>query len=170
MLSWRLTVERPYNWATRGRAPQDAVWRRALYDEAADADGQETGTVLVDLTKAFEMVRLDLVWKTGLRTHMHPVILSLVLESFAFARRLTADGVVTEPVHSLSAILAGGGFATDALFVVLRRACDELLIMHPEVDMCLFVDDLTIHCSGSQDYVIEQLTSAVDDVIGMFRN
>ena len=135
--AWRTTVDRPYNWAARGRSPQDAVWRRALLDEVAACEGHTCGGVLVDLTKAFEMVRLDLVWRAGLRLHLHPLVLGLMLESFAFARVITAQGVVTDPVHTLSAILAGGSFATDALFMVLMGKCDDLLVMHRTAELCL---------------------------------
>ena len=54
-------------------------------------------------------------------------------------------GAVAQPVFTLSAILAGSSFATDALFIVLVFVCDELVIEHPQTDLCLFVDDLTLH-------------------------
>jgi len=40
-------------------------------------------TAFVDLVKAFEMVRLELAWMAGLRLHFPPMVLRLVLESFA---------------------------------------------------------------------------------------
>ena len=102
--AWRCTVERPYNWAAKGRCPQDAVWRRALMDEANLEEGKSAGAVLLDLTKAFEMVKLEIVWRVGLRLHFHPVLLAMILESFSFARVLTIQGAVSDPVHTLSLI------------------------------------------------------------------
>jgi hypothetical protein len=72
--AWRATVERPYNWAARGRSSQAAVWKCALESEAAEGRGQLTAALLVDLTKAFEMVRLELVWLHGLRLQLHPCL------------------------------------------------------------------------------------------------
>ena len=58
---WRKTVERSYNWAAKGKSPQAAVWRLALRTEAAMARGEESAAALIDLAKAFEYVRLELV-------------------------------------------------------------------------------------------------------------
>ena len=115
----------------------------------------------VDLVKAFEMVKLELVWRRGLCMHFPPKVLRLVLESFAFARLLSLSGAVSEAVHTLSAILAGGSFATDALFVVLVLPCDELVLEHPGADLCLFVDDLTIHVVGMENEVAVDMQAAV---------
>ena len=43
--------------------------------------------------------------------HRHP----LALEAFAFVRHLMLNGALSEAVATLSAILAGSSFATDAL-------------------------------------------------------
>ena len=94
------------------------------------------------------MVKLDLVWRACLRLHFPPLILRLVLEAFSFARHLALNGAVSKGILTLSAILTGGSFATDALFIVLLGPCDELLIEHPKVSLCLFVDDLTFMHSG----------------------
>ena len=69
--AWRCTVERSYNWAAKGRSPQAAVWKQALHAEAAAARGLQSAATLVDLVKAFEMVKLELVWRNGLVLHYH---------------------------------------------------------------------------------------------------
>jgi ribonuclease HI len=165
MSSWRCSTERSYNWAARGRSPQAAVWKVALQDEAALTRGERSAAGLVDLAKAFEQVKLELVWRCGLRLHMPPKILRLILETFAFARRLILNGAVSEAVSTLSAILAGGGYATDALFVVLVGPCDELVIEHPAASLCLFIDDLTVHATGAQEEVAGLLQSALSGCI-----
>ena len=111
----------------------------------------QAASVLIDLVKAFELVRLELVWAAGLRLGFPAVILRLVLEAFAFARRLVINAALSEATVTLSAILAGGSFATDALFLVLIEPCDALLRAHqPRVDLRLFVDDLTIDAVGTE--------------------
>ena len=56
-------MERSYNWAAKGRSPEAAVWRQALRAEAAAAKGLQSAAALIDLIKAFEMAKLELVWK-----------------------------------------------------------------------------------------------------------
>ena len=159
---WRRSVERDYNWAAKGRSAQTAVWRQALRDEAAIARGKMTAATLVDLVKAFEMVKLELVWRQGLALHFPPLVLRMVLESFAFARMLSWKGAVAEEVHTLSAILAGGSFATDALYIVLIWPCDELVFENPRADLCLFVDDLTLHVEGDKE---EQVANDLQSLV-----
>ena len=60
---WRAAAKRDYDWAAKGRSAQDAVYGQALQDEAALARGRCTSTVLFDRVKAYEMVRLELVWR-----------------------------------------------------------------------------------------------------------
>ena len=163
--AWRATVSRDYNWAAKGRCPEDAVWKQALRGEVARAEGKETGSTLVDLVKAFEMVRLELVWQAGLRLHFPPLILRMVMEVFSLGRRLILDKAVAATIFTLSAILAGGSFATDALYVILVKTCDGILIEHPGTDLCLFVDDITLSVTGSAQYVAATLPIIFDEMV-----
>jgi hypothetical protein len=63
-----------------------------------------------------------------------------MLESFAFERVLKIGDAFSTGVQSLSAILAGGKFATDALFLVLVGPMDDLV--------CLFSNDFALHLRG----------------------
>ena len=45
------------------------------------------------------------------------------------------DGACADPVNTLSALVAGGSFATDCLFLVLADPCDEILIEHPRREL-----------------------------------
>ena len=94
IVAWRSTINRSYNFASKGTSAQLAAWRQALHAEAAVASGGFSIAGLVDLVKAFEMVRLDLVWRVGLKVHCPPAILRLELEAFSWGRRLTMHGVV----------------------------------------------------------------------------
>jgi len=114
-VEWRRPVHRGYNAAAGGRTVEHAVWRQALFDEAGGAEGLVTGAILLDLVKAFEMVKLQSVWEAGVHWRFPASILRLMLETFAFARHLVYQGAVAEAANALTAILAGGGFATDAL-------------------------------------------------------
>ena len=164
---WRAGVARHYNWAAKGRSPQAAVWLHAFKAEAASAKGICSAAGLLDLVKAFEMVRLELVWFRGLELGFPALILRMVLEIFSFTRRLLLSGAVSDPVDTLSAILAGSGFATDAMFIVLIKPCDTLVKEIPASDLCLFVDDLTVHVVGTEATVKKELTGAIEKCVDM---
>ena len=67
----------------------------------------------------------------------------------------------------MSAILAGSSFATDALFMVLIGPCDHLAVSH-KVELCLFVDDLTLDAVGTTAFVQSALPAALRDCIDIF--
>ena len=160
---WRCTIERSYNWAAKGRSTEAAVWKQSIQAEAARASGLEPAACLIDLVKAFEMVKLELVWRFGLDLHFPPVLLKLILEACAFARHLVFQGAVAEAVWSLSAILAGGSFTTDLLLIIMVRPCDQIASRIGDGDLWLFVDDLTLHVWGSLSDVARRL----DDVVSL---
>ena len=57
----------------KGGDAQRAAWISSLHAEAAALGKRQYAQGLIDLVKAFEMVRLELVWAAGLRLHFHPV-------------------------------------------------------------------------------------------------
>ena len=121
---WARGNSRPDDWATQGRSAEVAAWNQSVIDEAAAADGLDSATAFVDLAKAFERIRSEDVWRAGVR-HGFPLhILRLALEAFAFARRLSFQGAVSDPTSTLSAVLAGGGFAQIALLLTLMDPLD----------------------------------------------
>ena len=150
---WRTGVERSYNFAGKGKSSDIAAWLQAHKAEYVASKGESSAASLVDLTRAFEMVPLELVWAAGLRLHCPPAILRLELEAFSLTRRLVFRGAVADPIQTYSSILAGGSFATDALFMVMSGVCDRILVENPGVNLCLFVDDLTVHVEGPNDSV-----------------
>ena len=54
------------------------------------------------------------------------------------------QGAMSDGVDTLSAILAGGTYATDCLFMVLALVCDEALVVHP-IEITFYIDDIAIH-------------------------
>ena len=118
---WREKVGRKYDWMGKGKGAEKSVLAQAVYEEAARARGDSTAGVLVDLVKAFEQVALNHVWDLGREMGMPLRVLALARESCAFARRLTYRGAVSGVSKTLSAVLAGSGFAVDLLFVTLVK-------------------------------------------------
>ena len=163
---WVRDHARTYDWATQGRSSESAVWHQALIDEAATADRLSSASTLTDLDKAFERVSLSLVWEAGVRHDFPLAILRLMLESFAFERRLTYQRAVSEPTHTLSAVLAGGGFAQVALLLVLLDPLDQVQAAYPlYLTVCLYVDDIAFHVVGNHIIVAAVLAAATDMLV-----
>ena len=130
MEGWRVKMERGYDWMARGKGAEKSVWAQAVYEEAARARGDSTTGVLLDLVKAFEQVALNNVWEQGMRMGMPMRMQVLALGLRAFARRLTYRCAVSGVSRTLSAVLAGSGYAADLLLVTLVNGVDEIVLRH----------------------------------------
>ncbi len=98
----------------------------------------------------------------------------LVLEMFAFQRCLTMLGAYADGMSTCAAILAGGCFATDALFVVLMPVCDALLESTPQASLCLYVDDLSLHAVAHEadlpaiiTHITKEAIDRLEDGLGL---
>ena len=124
------------------------------------------------LAKAFESVSLEHVWRAGVKHSFPCRVLTLLLEAFAFARRHSYQGAVSEAVNTLSAILAGGGFAQVALFLVLIDPLDDIQIQYSiGVTVCLYVDDIAVNVTGIHPEVVAAvLAQCTSDLIATLEN
>ena len=162
---WRAQNERDYNWSTKGRSAEAAVYGQALRDEAALARGHCVAATLYGSTKAYESVRLELVWEAGKKFKFPLRVLRIVLGGFAFARHLIFNGAVAQPVLTLSAILAGAGAAQDASLLVLLGLVDELVARcHAMASFILYVDDLGAHTRGRNAQMVADQSCRVADL------
>ena len=169
---WARESRRHYDWASQGRSAETAAWHQSLLDEAACADGLKSASVFFDLTKAFETIRLDLVWEAGIRHGFPLSLLRLSLEAFAFDRRLRFQTAVSDPTSTLSAVLAGGGFAQTAMLLVLLRPLDLLWdgFQNRGLSICVYVDDIALHASGSESSVAAVISGASDLLVTMLED
>ena len=136
------------------------------------------------------MIKLEDVWSAGAKPRFPVGILRLAVDSFAFARRLTFRKEVVEPVHALSAILAGSGMAQIALAMVLAEPLERIMEAQPQrplqgtecvrpratqyvpgtsfvlyVRCCLYVGDIVVHFMGSQTAVAKAISETTTAVI-----
>ena len=121
------------------------------------------------------MVPLENVWRAGLKLQFPPDILRMELEAFAAARTLLVNGACSEPVSSLSALVAGASFATDCLFLVLVEPLDQILIEHPRNSLCevhaaFYADDINMIVSGPAVEAEAEAASVADTVIDKLEN
>ena len=168
---WRSSCRREYNWMCRGKGSERSAWAQSIYDEAAVASGRTTASVMLDLVKAFEQVVLGQVWRCGAKLDFPKRLLTLALEACAFTRRLSYKGAVSSEAHTVTAILAGGGMATDLLFVALVEAVDGILRRHEEaatrttLRCYMIVDDIKLTVEGPEARVAEVLPAVADDAV-----
>ena len=169
--NWRSSCRREYNWMCKGKGAERSAWAQNIYEEAAVASGRATASILLDLVKAFEQVVLGQVWRCGARQGFPRRILVLALEACAFARRLSYRGAVSSEANTATAILAGGGMATDLLFVSLVEAVDGILRRHEvaatetTLRCYMMVDDIKLTVEGREARVAETLPIVADDAV-----
>ena len=119
------------------------------------------------MIKAFENIKLEDSWAAGVHFGFPLRILRLALEAFAFARRLVFQSAITEPVMTLSAILAGGGFAQLSPLLVLIGPLDRMVARCEgrALTFCLYVDDVAAHAAGSATQVTIMTASAIEELV-----
>ena len=162
---WRASHCEEYDFMTGGRSSVDAVWCQSVRDEAVTQKGQVAASALLDLIKAFESVRLDIVWETGVASNFPMPVLRLALQAYCLARRLVYREVVGQPVLTTTAILAGGGFATDMLSLLLRNTLARIRREIPGIHLYVIVDDLTLRAEGNARHAAGTLVRATRQCI-----
>ena len=98
IIQWQASRAETCNYMTGGRSAVDAVWVQSVRDEAAQESGIVSASALLDLIKAFECVRLDVVWEAGRRLGFPLAVLRLSLQAYCKARRLIYRGIVGEQI------------------------------------------------------------------------
>ena len=161
-------------WGRAGGAER-AVWAQSVLEEAHRQRGRNTAAVLLDLTKAYERVPLELVWRRGRAKGFPARLLALGLEACAFTRRLIYRKAVSQEANTLTALLAGLGMASDMLFLVLSEALEETLGLHSHVHVCLVADDIKLTVDDNEvhraamkiDRITGQLCEKLEGEMGM---
>ena len=162
LLRWRQQYTREYNWMSRGRGAERAVWAQSVEEEAARFEGKKSTAVLVDLVKAFEQVTLGSVWEAGVKANFPVHILRLGMEMCMFRRRLVYRRAMSEEtVSTATAILAGLGVATDFMFLKLVRPLDQLQIEFPSLRMFLVADDVRLGVQHHNEDVLIRKTDQI---------
>ena len=104
---WLSAHPRAYDWASKGKTSEMAVWAQMIEDESLDID-REPGeddeaaiTVMLGLTKAFEKIRMRDLVEVAMRWEF-PVQLLRVMVSMADTHDSHASGLVAKNSRSSS--------------------------------------------------------------------
>ncbi len=145
----------------QGRWVGDSTWRNQV-KAALQEQNCTMLEMLLDVKKAFEHVlRSQLIGMAKLTNYPMAQLISSLL-AYEWARRINYDGLISDPIWPTRGIAAGSAFATFELWCLLRPAIHAMQDRHPEVTICLHVDDLCMTImSNSRDHAITKL----DDIL-----
>ncbi len=163
--TWRLKVQRPFDCMATGVPCEQAVFEQTVRDEALQHRGNVSATVLLDVVKAFEGVLLSHVYDAAVTLGFPMAVLRLALEACAALRYLSFERSVAKPVATLSAIIAGGTYATDFLAMVLIHPLDHVLSKYSGVIAYTVVDDVTLRAEGTEAAVHSDLAGATRELL-----
>ncbi len=149
VMAWRLRIQRPYDCMAMGIPCEQAVYEQSIRDEALQHEGKVSATALVDVVKAFETVFLSHVYSAALALGFPVVVMRLALESCAALRYLSFEKAFADPVATLTAIVAGGSYATDLLALVLAAPIDVIINRYQQIMVHTVVDDITMRAEGT---------------------
>jgi ribonuclease HI len=176
MRKWLQGVHRNYDYAQEGCSTEDAVWMQLLEQEALPAGGgpQHQGivTILTDVVKCFDRVRLNHVWKWGLHWAMPRKLLKMVLVTFSLTRRLLVQGAYSGELQTITSIVPGSVFAIGVLHCMLLHPCDVMVKRWPSPALRLtkYVDDISLATKGIGTQAAETAIAAFDWMRDFFRD
>ena len=124
---WEHDHDREYWWASKGKSCQRAVWQQSAWSEWAtfkqEVDGGQerwaSAQVLLDLVKAFEQIKHDVLLEAAIKYDFPLWQLKLQVELFRAPRWLAIGQCFAPPVVAHQAILPGDGWATSLLKLAL---------------------------------------------------
>ena len=170
MQEWAKSAERQYDWGARGRSSQQAVWLQLLEEEAIVggecASDDARLTILVDLVKCFDRVRLRHVWQWGVYHGVPKALLRMICVTYSLARTLKMEGTCSEAFSTITTIVPGSVFALWMLHAVLMNPCDKLChmtrILGVSWGLAKFVDDISLTLKGKAEKIAEAAAMVYD--------
>ena len=131
---------------------ESAVWGQLLEAETiggvSDSCDESSVTILADLVKCFERVRLHHVLYWGCKHQMPVRLLRMILTTYSMARAIVVDGCFSETTETVTAIVPGSAFAIHILHCILLYPCDHCVDNWPQLRLAKYVDDLSLSVKG----------------------
>ncbi len=163
---WEQKNDRCYVAAGKGRSPQDSVWRQAARAEAAVGRGEQSASLLWDLSSFFETIRRRPLWYKVRRLGFPMAVAKLAFNTYESTRLLSIAGVLARPLPSQDGIPAGCGIAMAFTRAYTLESFDRVLAQLNEseddpVRLDVYVDDLALAADGPTPQVVRKLTRAM---------
>ena len=157
--------------AGEGRTVTDIVWRQSARVGITGMCSKIAGAVLEDLKKCYEYVRHLKLIKEGIRLQ-YPLHMSrLAVKSYEWKRHVAHSGLLHHGVFPTRGIIAGFASATTDLKVYMYTALTGLIYRHPEVDLDVYIDDVTLEAhQDTVEGLVHVLGEAANDFRETMRN
>ena len=141
----------------------DVVYRQAVRNAIAEAEGRHIVEVCWDFKKAFEHVQRPLLWQKAKQQGYPLALLRMSLRSYGWERRiLTEHNVVSGPLKARRGIAAGSAFAIYELKVYCMEFT-KITQRIPGATLSLHVDDTIVRVEGAdREGVTEMLAKVVE--------
>ena len=123
------------------------MWLQAAAFEEASLANRAAAASLVDLVKAFERVRYDVLLQEAMRWGYPIWLLRLTLAAYRLGRRISICGVLSEVVWACRGITAGSVSATTELRMTLLHLLDGIVRLFPAILLHVYVDNMFLHCT-----------------------
>ena len=168
---WEAQNALPSIYGGAGMGAQRAAWEAAFIAELAALRDLVHVDSLLDLVKAFETVPHQELIDAAERLGYPTMLLRLSLAAYRFQRAVGIDGVFGKLAQATRGIIAGSGFATTELRIILTELMQELHAKFaPTVSAKLYVDDLSLAGSGPKRECIATSAMALKHAVGYFED
>jgi len=165
--AWESLHSRPCIFGGSGMGAQRAAWNAGFRAEAAALAGHDFAQTLLDLVKAFETIpHAALV--AAARKHGYCLwLLRLSLAAYRLPRTVGVDRCYSRLVTATRGITAGSCFATTELRLLMLDVVDGTFRIWKTIQIALYVDDLTLACSGPACTVAAIVAGATDTAVNL---
>ena len=138
-------------WGTRGgQTSSDSAFSHNLEQEVGDLLEEHTATILLDMSKCFEMVRHDSLIIEARELGYPLRLLWMLLQLYCQPRRIRAYGSWSRPYLAKQGIIAGCTHATYLLYLLLYRTLKRASTLCPSVTPRALVDDVGLQLVSTE--------------------
>ena len=160
--AWEAAHEVPCIFGGIGKGAQRAAWAASFAAEVAAAGAHQHVASLLDLVKAFERIPHHLLARAAARLGYNLVILRLSLAAYRLSRAIGVEGTFSILLVATRGITAGSSFATTELRLLLHESVVIAQRNWPLLQLCLYVDDLTVAASGTADSALSTVAQCTN--------
>jgi len=144
---WENEHARSNVYGGKSMGAQRAAWQSTFQAEAsALRPNNHYAQTLLDVVKAFEKVRHDLLIDAAWRHGYDMVVLRMCLRAYRAPRTISINGVSSRMIVATCGITAGAGMATVELRLLFLDMVDDSYRIFQNMSFLFYVDDVTIEC------------------------
>ena len=166
---WEVAHHRECLYAGPSMSAPRAAWMTEFHAEQAAREEMHFAQTMLDLVKAFELIPHHHIILAAIK-HGYPLyLLRLSLAAYRLPRTVGIEGVYSRTVVACCGIVAGSGFATCELRVLILDVIDKATQLCPEIRLKVYVDDISVSAAHRyREQVAIWVASATDLIVTTF--